>query len=147
MDELAVENELLTHLNRLRARLRLRDGWLLAQRTLWLPALAALLLVVAGRIWPLDYARAWLAAPFGLWLLAVLGWSALRPLPTMRVARRVDRELELKERLSTSLALGQGADGASAGAASGRPGTSAGTRAWWATGASAGSSTRSTTSS
>mgnify|MGYP000869339183 FL=1 len=113
MDELAVENELLTHLNRLRARLRLRDGWLLAQRTLWLPALAALLLVVAGRIWPLDYARAWLAAPFGLWLLAVLGWSALRPLPTMRVARRVDRELELKERLSTSLALGQGADAAS----------------------------------
>lgn len=105
MDELAVENELLTHLNRLRARLRLRDGWLLAQRTLWLPALAALLLVLAGRIWPLDLRPAWLAAPFGLWLLAVLGWSILRPQPAMRVARRVDRELELKERLSTSLAF------------------------------------------
>lgn len=100
-----MDAELLTHLARLRARLRLRDGWLLAQRTLWLPLLAALLLVLAGRLWPLDIARAWLAAPFGLWLLVVAGWSILRPLPPMRVARKVDRELGLKERLSTSLAV------------------------------------------
>ncbi len=103
-----MQTEFLTTLNRLRARLRLRDGWLLAQRTLWLPALAALLWVFGGRVWPLDYPRAWLLAPFGLWLLVVLAWSVFRPLPAMRVARRVDAELGLKERLSTSLALAQG---------------------------------------
>ena len=34
--------------------LRLRDGWLLAQRALWIGCLGGLLMQLAGRLWPDD---------------------------------------------------------------------------------------------
>jgi hypothetical protein len=86
-------------------RLRLRDGWLLAQRSLWLAALAAGLVQVVGRIWPLAHLWLWSLVPFGAWFLAAAAISLLWPLPLPRVARRVDVELGLKERLSTALFL------------------------------------------
>lgn len=86
-------------------RLRLRDGWLLAQRSLWTACLAAVLIQLAGRIWPVDRLWLWTLAPLVAWLLAVLGLSLLRPLPPLRVARRLDAELGLKERLATALML------------------------------------------
>lgn len=100
--------ELQGHLHRFGTRLRLRDGWLLAQRTLWWAALASLLVLAAGRVFPVENWKILAAVPAGLWLLAVLGISIFRPLPPLRVACRVDGELGLKERLSTSLALQSG---------------------------------------
>jgi hypothetical protein len=100
--------QLLADLRRLGRRLRLRDGSLLAQRSLWLAALAALLIQVAGRLWPVPWLWLWTLAPFALWAAAVVGISLLRPLPAERVARRVDRELGLKERLSTAVELESG---------------------------------------
>jgi hypothetical protein len=98
--------ELQLHLARFGRRLRLRYGWLLAQRSLWVACMAAVLIQLAGRIRPVDRLWLWTLTPLAVWLLAVVGLSLLRPLPPIRVARRVDAELGLKERLATALTLG-----------------------------------------
>lgn len=85
--------------------LRLRDGWLLAQRALWIGCLGGLLMQLAGRLWPVERLWLWTAAPVAASLLAVAAYSLLRRLPPLKVARRTDEELGLKERLSTALLL------------------------------------------
>jgi hypothetical protein len=102
--------ELQGHLARFRKRLRLCDGWLLAQRTLWWAALVALLWMAVGRVLPVASLKELAATSAALWLLGVLGYSLFRPMSPLRVACRVDGELGLKERLSTSLALQNGSD-------------------------------------
>ena len=47
-------DELTPLLVRLGRRLRLRDGWLLAQRSLWVACAAALLVQLAGRLWEIG---------------------------------------------------------------------------------------------
>jgi septal ring factor EnvC (AmiA/AmiB activator) len=97
-----------SYLVRFRRRLRLRDGWLLAQRSLWIPALVSLLVQLAGRLFPI--AGLWLLTllPFGFWLVIIIGYAQFAPMTIMHTARRLDLELGLHERLSTALAL-QGA--------------------------------------
>ena len=99
-------DDLGVYLDSLRRRLRLRDGWRLAQRTLWLAAVGLVLVQVAGRLWPIERLDTWSALPLILWLLVVLLWSIFHPLTAMRVAMKVDLELNLRERLSTAVALG-----------------------------------------
>ncbi|MBN1583486.1 MAG: hypothetical protein JXA89_22445 [Anaerolineae bacterium] len=101
MDKLSV---LLIRLGR---RLRLRDGWLLSQRSLWMACLGMALVQVAGRIWPVANLAWWTLVPLLAWLLVVAGLALLRPLPPARVARRIDTELALKERLATAWMLSQ----------------------------------------
>ncbi|MEJ2210883.1 MAG: hypothetical protein P8129_17850, partial [Anaerolineae bacterium] len=91
-----------SYLVRLARRLRLRDGLRLAQRSLWLACLAVALVQFAGRLWPVQHLWLWALAPLAAWLAAVPAYAALRALPPGRVARRVDLELGLKERLSTA---------------------------------------------
>jgi len=98
-------NELDFHLRRFGRRLRLRDGWLLAQRTFWLAALAGVLMQVAGRFFPIEKLGLWTALPFIAWFITVILYSIFKPRSLMQIARHVDLELELKERLSTALAL------------------------------------------
>jgi hypothetical protein len=98
-------DELLTYLDRFGRRLRLFDGWLLAQRSLWIAVLAGLLIGVIGRFWPIPNLALWGLAPLAFWLLAVVGITLLRRQPPLHVARRIDAELGLKERLSTALLL------------------------------------------
>jgi hypothetical protein len=93
------------YLARLGRRLRWRDGSLLAQRWLWTAGLGALLVQLAGRVWPFQNLWIWTLAPLAAWLVAVLAITFLRPEPPKQVARRTDLELSLKERLSTALAL------------------------------------------
>jgi hypothetical protein len=100
-------NELESHIRRFGRRLRLRDSWLLAQRTFWMAALAGVLIQLAGRVFPVEKLWLWTAAPFLGWLFPVLAYSLLKPRSLMQIARRVDLELSLKERLSTALALQQ----------------------------------------
>ncbi|HBX68686.1 MAG TPA: hypothetical protein DEH25_04710, partial [Chloroflexi bacterium] len=86
-----------------RRRLRLRDGWLLAQRTLWLALASTLAILLFGRFVPISTLALWAwGLPLLLWLCAVIGYSILRSQPLPRVARRIDLELGLKERLSTA---------------------------------------------
>jgi hypothetical protein len=93
------------YLERFARRLRLRDGWILAQHTLIPACLLALWIQLAGRLWPIEHLWAWTAAPLGGWLALVPTISLVRPLPLMRVACRLDVELGLKERLSTAVFL------------------------------------------
>jgi hypothetical protein len=105
MDKLTMAraDNLRIYLARFRRRLRLRNGWLLAQRTLWLALAVAAGVQLFGRLWPLERLGLWTLIPLAGWLVAVLGASLLKPLPPLRVARRVDAELDLKERLSTAV--------------------------------------------
>lgn len=93
-------------------RLRLQDGLLFASRTLWLGLAGAGLVLVAGRLWPIEHLGYWAGVPLLIWLVAGLGYALLRPLPPVTVARRADIMLGLSERLSTALELAaQGAAG------------------------------------
>ncbi len=102
--------ELQDHLARFRKRLRLIDGWLLAQRTLWWAALAALLWMAVGRFMPVANLKEIAAVPAVLWLLGLLVYFLFRPMSLLQAACRVDGELGLKERLSTSFALQNDSD-------------------------------------
>jgi hypothetical protein len=98
-------DQLTDSIGRFGQRLRLRDGWRLAQRSLWLAGAVAVSVQLAGRIWPVERLWLWSIGPLALWLLGVLGVSFLRPMSPLQVARRCDAELGLKERLATALTL------------------------------------------
>lgn len=91
----------------MRARLRLRDALLLASRSLWLGMAGFALVQMIGRLTPIPNLLLWSLVPPVLWLVAMLGYLLLRPLPALRVAQRVDAELGLRERLSTAIELGR----------------------------------------
>lgn len=97
--------QLYAHLRRLGRHLRLRDGLHLATRTLWLVAALTVLVELAARFWPLTDRHGWAAVPLLLWLLGVCLYSLWRPLPLFQIARRLDTELGLKDRLATALEL------------------------------------------
>ncbi len=101
-----IETTLIPLLRALGRRWRLRLGQRLAVRTLWLPLLAAGLVLLAGRLWPLPDYGLWAWVPLGLWALVIPGYSLLRPLSLDRVAQRADAELSLRDRLATWLELG-----------------------------------------
>jgi len=98
------DSPLAPYLKRICWRLRLRDGLVAAQQTLWAALLAALFGQVLKRLFPIDLG-AWAWAPIGLWLAGNILFALARPISLMRTARQVDRELCLKERLSSSLAF------------------------------------------
>src|SRR6266487_516039 len=89
----------------LATRLRLRDTLLLASRTLWIGAAGFALVQIAGRLAPIPNLLLWSLVPPALWLLVILGYLLVRPLPARRVAQRVDSALDLRERLATALEL------------------------------------------
>jgi hypothetical protein len=99
-------SDLRIYLKRFSLRLRLRDGLSLAQRTLWALALALLTIQVAGRLWPLENVWVLSIAVLLTYTLSVLVFSIIRPQTLLKVARQVDMELVLKERLSTAVVLG-----------------------------------------
>jgi hypothetical protein len=98
-------NNLNTYLNRFNYRLRLRDGLSLAQKTLWTPLFAILLTQVTGRLFPLENLWNWSLAILSIYLLVLILFATFNPQSTLTVARRVDSELNLKERLSTAVVL------------------------------------------
>ena len=89
----------------MRGRLRLGDTLLLASRTLWVGLAGFALVQIAGRLVPIPNLLLWSLLPPALWLLAILGYLLVRPLPARRVAQRVDSALDLRERLATALEL------------------------------------------
>lgn len=93
------------YLARFRRRLRFKDAWRQFQRTFPLAALAVLAIQVLGRVVPIERMDLWSVSPLAAWLLVVAAYSLLAPLSPMRVARRIDLDLELRERLSTALAF------------------------------------------
>ncbi len=98
-------SDLAIYLARFRRRLRLRHAWQIAQRTLWLAALAMLAIQTLGRMIPIERLWLWSLSALPAWLVIVILYPAIRPFPLMRVARQVDHELDLRERISTALAF------------------------------------------
>ncbi|NOK70680.1 MAG: hypothetical protein GFH25_541252n43 [Chloroflexi bacterium AL-N10] len=86
-------------------RLRLRDTLLLASKTLWIGVLGSALLQIIGRFFPIPNLLLLSLIPVSVWLLVILGYMFLRPLPMRRVAQRVDSMFDLRERLATALEL------------------------------------------
>ena len=103
-------NHLQQRLRPMALRLRLRDTLWFASSTLWVAALLALALQIAGRLVPIS-GLLWMSlAPPALWILIVIGYLTVRPLPPIRVAQRIDALLDARERLATALELGQRAE-------------------------------------
>lgn len=92
------------YLVRLRRRLRLIDASLRFQQSFPYAALAVAAIQILGRILPIEQLHLWSTIPLGVWFLICGLISIAAPLPLMRVARRVDLQLHLHERLSTALA-------------------------------------------
>ncbi|MFO7624108.1 MAG: hypothetical protein R6V73_07135 [Anaerolineales bacterium] len=105
MDALDHQSELEQLLKRFSHRLRWRDGISLVQRTAWAPILAALLIHLIGRLLPVQNLIVWMLIPLPVWLLGLLSFSLLRPMPHLAIARRLDHELGLRERLGTAYLL------------------------------------------
>ena len=78
------------YLARLGRRLRLRDGWRLAQGSLWGACVVMVLIQVAGRLWPISRLWLWTLAPLVLWGVGIVTVSLFRPMSPSRVARRTD---------------------------------------------------------
>jgi hypothetical protein len=97
--------DLYTYINRFSKRFRLRDGLSLIQKTFWAPVLANVVLQVAARIWPLEIVWMWSFAILLIYILSVIILITFRFQSPLKVALRVDMELNLKERLSTAVAL------------------------------------------
>jgi hypothetical protein len=97
--------ELNQHLGRLGRHLRWRDGILVAQKTAWIPILVGLSIHLVGRLLPIQDLIYWTLIPLPAWLLGLLSYTLLRPMPLLVIARRLDHELELRERLGTAYLL------------------------------------------
>lgn len=95
---------LIPYLTRARWRIRFRDGVLLAQKSLWMAVSGAMLMLILFRLFPIEQ-RYLVWSPGIFWLIGCIGYSLFYPISPMRVARRIDSELDLKERLSSSLAF------------------------------------------
>lgn len=103
-------NHLQRRLRPMALRLRLRDTLWFASSTLWLAAVLSLAAQLAGRLHPIP-GLLWISlAPLALWILIVIGYLMVRPLPPIRVAQRIDTLLDARERLATALELGQRAE-------------------------------------
>ncbi len=100
-----IYNQLLAGLRLLGRRLRLRVGVELLMRGAWVAFAACSLILLAGRLLPLDGYRLAAGGALALALLAWLAYSLARPLKPFAVARRADAELALRDRLSTALVL------------------------------------------
>ncbi len=98
---------LLSPLKAYKWRIRLHDGLYLAQKTFWLCASIVAGLQLIGRIWPIERIDLYSWIIFTIWITVNLFYSLIKPLPYLRVAWRVDQELNLKDRLSTALLLNQ----------------------------------------
>lgn len=98
-------SSLAPYLITLRRRLRLRDGWLLTQRTFWMSLVVMIGILGIGRLVPIRGLILWVIFPFCVWLCAVLSYSLLRLRPLPDIALEVDLELGFKERLSTAIEL------------------------------------------
>ena len=98
-------NSLDSYLRRFAWRLRLRDSIDGSQRRLWFFTLVALSIQGIGRFIPIPNLSGWTFGVFIVGLLGILIYNLAKKLPPMQVARRIDTDQNLKERLSTALVL------------------------------------------
>jgi len=96
---------LTTYLVAYRSWFRLRDGLILAQRTLWMALVGIVVILIISRYIPLKTRTLWIFMPLAVWLCANTVNSLFNSKRLNDTARLVDLELRLKERLSTAYEL------------------------------------------
>jgi hypothetical protein len=100
--------EISNRLKTYRRRMVLHDAWVFTQENIWIPALSMLLLTIIGRIIPITNLSFLVLTPIGFYILILFVKIILIPKSNLRVAWRVDQNLALKERTSTTIALSLG---------------------------------------
>ncbi|MBI5029333.1 MAG: hypothetical protein HZB51_02310 [Chloroflexi bacterium] len=86
-----------------RLRWRMSVEWFV--RTAWITFALASIVLLAGRIFPIDGYRLVAGVLVAVWLIGWTIYSAVRPIKPFAVARHTDAELGLHDRLSTAFAL------------------------------------------
>jgi len=95
-------DELQKQLNRFSRRYKFLDGIGCAQRTLWMALLLCLIIQLIGRLLPINSLWVWTIIPIISWLILILLVIFARRVSSDKIALRVDKDLDLKERLSTA---------------------------------------------
>jgi chemotaxis protein histidine kinase CheA len=88
-------------------RLRWRTSVEWFMQTAWVAFGICAIVLLAGRLFPIDGYRYVAGAIIGVWLIAWASVSLGRPITPFTVARRADAELGLRDRLSTAFVLAQ----------------------------------------
>lgn len=93
------------YLYKIRGWVKLRDTWNLAQASLWFACIVCVGIQFLGFVVPIENLWFWSLIPLLLWLL-VLSWNYFLDRQSLfEIARHVDIELALMERMSTAVAL------------------------------------------
>ena len=84
-------------------RIIIHDIWLFIQSTVWIVGLILLILTIAGRLWPIPNIQVILFGIICIWIFSILINLFRIPKSSLSIAWRVDQELNLKERFSSSI--------------------------------------------
>ncbi|MEJ2512229.1 MAG: hypothetical protein P8Y72_11600 [Anaerolineales bacterium] len=84
-------------------RIIIHDIWLFIQSTVWIVGLILLILTIAGRLWPIPNIQVILFGIICIWIFSILINLFRIPKSSLSIAWRVDQELSLKERFSSSI--------------------------------------------
>lgn len=100
------KQEFMGYISQFRRIIRWYDSCMLLQRTAWMAAIVATIVLLVVRIIPIEGSGFWVLLPIFFWITGVIGFALFHPISPMLAAIRVDDRLDLKERLSSSLDLG-----------------------------------------
>jgi hypothetical protein len=92
-------------LRRLSWKLRLRRLVRWTTAGLWQVLAIGVVILVIGRLRPVPNLTLWWLAPMAIWMILAATGAMLWPLPQLEVARQLDYELALKDRVSTATTL------------------------------------------
>ena len=84
-------------------RIIIHDVWLFIQSTVWIVGLILLILTIAGRLWPIPNIQVILFGIICIWIFSIVINIFRIPKSSLSIAWRVDQELNLKERFSSSI--------------------------------------------
>ncbi|MEJ2485062.1 MAG: hypothetical protein P8Y68_04945 [Anaerolineales bacterium] len=84
-------------------RIIIHDIWLFIQSTVWIVGLILLILTIAGRLWPIPNIQVILFGIICIWIFSIVINIFRIPKSSLSIAWRVDQELNLKERFSSSI--------------------------------------------
>jgi len=84
-------------------RIIIHDSWLYTQSTAWIAASSLLILKIVSRLWPISNTQIFFGVLLGIWFFSILVNIILIPKSSLSIAWRVDQELNLKERFSSSI--------------------------------------------
>lgn len=99
--------DLISSFNYFKRKMVVHDAWRYIQRTAWTVASIISALLLIARIWPIKHIDLISLGILGAWVLSIGIYILLVPRTPKTVAWRVDQELDLKERFSSSIVFSE----------------------------------------